>query len=144
MSVTVYHIGPSCVQCNQTKSLMTKLGIDFDEVDLRDHAELAEEFKKAGYLAAPVVIAGSKTWSGFKFDKIHALATRPKEEKTLEPFNCHGIEWEPNQVCLGCEAVNGERDRIREAILALPETQLINGNKVVSKHDLFEIIGASK
>jgi hypothetical protein len=104
---------------------MKKLSIEFDEVDLRDHPELADEFKKQGLLSAPVVVAGSKTWAGFKFDKIHALANRPKEVKNESaPFNCHGIEWEAGQSCLGCDAVT----EYREAMAAGLEAKIIVGN----------------
>lgn len=86
MIVTVYHIGPSCVQCNQTKRLMNQLGITFDEVDLRQHADIVEQFKEKGHLSAPIVTADGNTWSGFRFEKIRDLAIKLKLEKAHEPF----------------------------------------------------------
>jgi len=128
VTVTVYHIGPDCVQCNQTKSLMKKLSIEFDEVDLRDHPELADKFKKQGLLSAPVVVAGSKTWAGFKFDKIHALANRPKEVKNESaPFNCHGIEWEAEQSCLGCDAVKEDREKLIKVLTPIRQRNMGKG-----------------
>lgn len=81
MKVTVYHIGPTCVQCNQTKRMMTQLGINFDEVDLREHPELVEKFKELGHLTAPIVIADSKIWSGFRHGEIKLLAMQLDSER---------------------------------------------------------------
>lgn len=72
--VTVYHIGPTCVQCNQTKKMMDRLGINYTEVDLRDNPEIAEKFKAEGHLSAPIVTTDIKTWSGFRHSKITSLA----------------------------------------------------------------------
>jgi len=73
--VTVYHIGPDCVQCNQTKKLMDRLGISYTEVDLRDNPDVLEAFKAEGLLAAPIVTTDTKRWSGFRYEKIKSLAT---------------------------------------------------------------------
>jgi glutaredoxin-like protein NrdH len=72
--VTVYHVGPTCVQCTQTKRTMDKLGIRYTEVDLRDHPEIMETFKAQGHLTAPIVTTDIKTWSGFRLSKIQGLA----------------------------------------------------------------------
>jgi glutaredoxin-like protein NrdH len=72
MKVTV-HSTPNCVQCNQTKRELTKLGIEFEEVDLSKNPKLLAEFKEKGYLAAPIVVAGQQIWSGFKFERIRSL-----------------------------------------------------------------------
>jgi glutaredoxin-like protein NrdH len=55
-----------------TKRQLTKFGIDFTEVPLT--AALADEFKTQGFMAAPIVVAGTSTWSGFKFERIKALS----------------------------------------------------------------------
>lgn len=69
--VTVYTL-PVCVQCNQTKRLMDRLGIRYVEVELT--AEKAEEFKAQGFSAAPIVTTDVKIWSGFRMSKIQSLA----------------------------------------------------------------------
>jgi len=69
--VTIYTL-PVCVQCDMTKRQLTKFGIDFTEVPLT--AALADEFKTQGFMAAPIVVAGTSTWSGFKFERIKALS----------------------------------------------------------------------
>jgi len=73
--VTVYHIGPDCVQCNQTKRMMDNLGIQYVEVDLREHPDILEAFKSEGLQAAPIVTTDIKKWSGFRYEKIKSLAT---------------------------------------------------------------------
>lgn len=72
--VTVYHIGPTCVQCNQTKKMMDNLGIVYEQVDLREHPDKLEEFKAEGLLSAPIVTTDIKKWSGFRHTKIKSLA----------------------------------------------------------------------
>ena len=73
MSITVY-TKPSCVQCNATKLAMAKAGRTYREVDLTRDAEALEAVKAMGYQSAPVVFAGGEHWSGFRPDKIKALA----------------------------------------------------------------------
>ena len=72
MTVTVYTL-PACVQCNQTKRVLDAQGTAYTEVDLGDHPLKAEQFRQAGYLAAPIVQAGNQTWSGFKLERLRAL-----------------------------------------------------------------------
>ena len=76
MTVTVYHIGPSCVQCNQTKRVLDKLNVSYDQVDLRQHPDIMEKFKEQGHLTAPIVTAGDEIWSGFRLERIKGLAAK--------------------------------------------------------------------
>ncbi|MGY4721512.1 glutaredoxin-like protein NrdH [Naumannella cuiyingiana] len=73
MSVTVY-TKPGCVQCTATYRALDKAGIDYEIIDLTtDDAALAHS-KDLGYFAAPIVITATDHWSGFRPDKIAALA----------------------------------------------------------------------
>jgi glutaredoxin-like protein NrdH len=74
MSVTVYST-PSCQQCNATYRALEKKGIDFTPVDLSQDPEALEMVRNLGYNAAPIVVAGDTHWSGFRPDKINALAS---------------------------------------------------------------------
>lgn len=69
--VTVYTL-PVCVQCNQTKRLMDRLGIHYTEIELTP--EKADEFKAQGFTAAPIVTTDIKIWSGFRMSKIQSLS----------------------------------------------------------------------
>jgi glutaredoxin-like protein NrdH len=76
MKIVVHHIGPACVQCNQTKRMMDSLKIEYEQVDLRENPDLVEKFKELGHLTAPIVTAGERIWSGFRFEKIKDLAMK--------------------------------------------------------------------
>lgn len=71
--MTVYS-HPKCVQCEQTKKVLAGLGVEFDEVDVSEDMEALAFVKGLGYLSAPVVVAGSEHWSGFRPDRLKALA----------------------------------------------------------------------
>ena len=72
--VTVYTKKP-CPQCDMTKKLMTREGIEFEEADLMADPELLEKFKAEGLLQAPIVVIGNdgRRWSGFRPDLIEEL-----------------------------------------------------------------------
>ena len=71
--VTVYTL-PSCVQCESTKKYLTNKDVPFEVVDLSEDPTAMEMVKSLGYQAAPVVVAGEDHWSGFRPDKLSALA----------------------------------------------------------------------
>ncbi|MFT4190472.1 MAG: glutaredoxin-like protein NrdH [Comamonas sp.] len=74
MSITVY-TKPSCVQCNATYRALDRQGLAYEIVDLTQDAAALQRVKDLGYQQAPIVIAGDDHWSGFRPDKISALAT---------------------------------------------------------------------
>ena len=73
MTVTVYS-KPACVQCNATYRALDKKGIAYETVDMSQDAEALERVRSLGYMQAPVVITSEDHWSGFRPDKIKALA----------------------------------------------------------------------
>jgi glutaredoxin-like protein NrdH len=73
MSITVY-TKPACVQCNATYKALDRQGIAYDKVDITLDAEARDYVMALGYLRAPVVVAGRQHWSGFRPDRINALA----------------------------------------------------------------------
>lgn len=74
MKVTVYTL-PVCVQCDRTKKLLDREGIEYDTVDLTTVPDVAAEFKEAGFLQAPIVVVGhdGRRWGGFRPDLIAEL-----------------------------------------------------------------------
>lgn len=66
---------PNCKQCDLTKDLLTKHGIDYEIEDMLDPENIAAALA-LGYLSAPVVIVGQDGWAGFRPDKIDELAAR--------------------------------------------------------------------
>jgi glutaredoxin-like protein NrdH len=75
LKVTVYTL-PVCVQCDRTKKLLDREGIEYDTVDLSFEPELADKFKEEGFLQAPIVVVGNdgRRWGGFRPDLIKELA----------------------------------------------------------------------
>lgn len=73
MAVTVY-TKPACVQCNATYRALDKKGIAYQSVDLSQDPDALERVRALGYMQAPVVVTDEDHWSGFRPDKIAAIA----------------------------------------------------------------------
>jgi len=73
VDITVYS-KPMCVQCDATKRALNKAGIAYDTVDITEDADALTKIKGMGYVQAPVVITSEDHWSGFRPDKIKAIA----------------------------------------------------------------------
>lgn len=73
MSITVY-TKPACVQCNATYKALDKQGLSYEIVDITEVAEARDYVMALGYLQAPVVVVGGEHWSGFRPDRVRALA----------------------------------------------------------------------
>jgi glutaredoxin-like protein NrdH len=71
--VTVYS-KPSCVQCTATYQALDARGIHYAVIDLSVDENAAMMLRQLGMLQAPVVITSDDQWSGFRPDKINALA----------------------------------------------------------------------
>lgn len=72
MTVTVYSKTP-CVQCSATYRALDSRGINYEVKDIYENLDMISEL---GYMGAPVVIAGDEHWTGYKEDKIDALAAK--------------------------------------------------------------------
>ncbi|MFC5931526.1 glutaredoxin family protein [Cryobacterium melibiosiphilum] len=92
LTVTVYTTGPSCIRCKMTKDVLTKKGVEFVEVDIRDnpaaHEYVTEEL---GYTAAPVVVVedgtGEDHWCEFRPDQIERVAKANQAEAYAVPVD---------------------------------------------------------
>ncbi len=73
MSITVYS-KPACVQCTATTRALDAKGITYDVIDLTLDDSAMTHVTELGYRQAPVVVAGSDHWSGFRPDMIAQLA----------------------------------------------------------------------
>jgi glutaredoxin-like protein NrdH len=78
---------PSCVQCTATYRALDNRHIDYEIRDVSTDDQALEQVKNLGYLQAPVVLVDGLDeldpdgdpedhWSGFRPDKISALAAR--------------------------------------------------------------------
>ena len=73
MTITVYS-KPRCVQCTATYRALDKAGLSYETVDISLDVAALDQVRSLGYAQAPVVVAGGEHWSGFRPDKIKALA----------------------------------------------------------------------
>lgn len=73
MTITVYS-KPRCVQCDATYRALDKMGAPYTKVDVTEDAVALEFIVGLGYQQAPVVVAGEDHWSGFRPDRIKAVA----------------------------------------------------------------------
>lgn len=74
MRVVVYS-KPGCQPCRLTINALEKAGIAFEKRDVTQDPTALEACEALGYLSAPVVVAGEDHWSGFRPDRIAALAS---------------------------------------------------------------------
>lgn len=75
MAITVY-TKPACVQCNMTYKVLDKHGLEYEVIDISMSDEARDYVMALGYLQAPVVVAGEEHWSGFRPERIAAVAAR--------------------------------------------------------------------
>jgi glutaredoxin-like protein NrdH len=82
LTVTVYST-PNCVQCRMTYVALDKAGIGYTVVDVAANDDAREYVTgDLGYSAAPVVVVDQDPdnhWSGFRREKIAALATHREQ-----------------------------------------------------------------
>lgn len=63
----------SCLQGAATLKALDKAGVSYDVIDISKDEEARDYILSLGYLRAPVVVAGTEHWSGFRPDRIKAL-----------------------------------------------------------------------
>ncbi|SDM20066.1 ribonucleoside-diphosphate reductase class Ib glutaredoxin subunit [Franzmannia pantelleriensis] len=73
MKIEIYS-KPACVQCTATYRALDKQGLDYEVIDLSQDPSARETVEGLGYRQLPVVVAGDDHWSGFRPDRIQALA----------------------------------------------------------------------
>ncbi|PFG28099.1 glutaredoxin-like protein NrdH [Corynebacterium renale] len=73
MAITVY-TKPACMQCTMTTRELDKAGLDYNLVDISVDDAARDYVMALGYLAAPVVEVDGEHWSGFRPERLHALA----------------------------------------------------------------------
>ncbi|MDR1635147.1 MAG: glutaredoxin family protein [Bifidobacteriaceae bacterium] len=73
MTVTVYS-KPACPQCHATQRALDRAQIEYDLIDLSRDDQALAEVVALGHRQAPVVVAGGQHWSGYRPDRIAAVA----------------------------------------------------------------------
>ena len=72
MTITLY-TKPGCGQCVATYQALAKQGLDYEVVDISVDDEARDYVMSLGYLQAPVVVAGTEHWSGFRPERIKSI-----------------------------------------------------------------------
>lgn len=73
-AITVY-TKPACVQCNAVIKALDKKQLRYTKVDITADPAARDYVMALGYLQAPVVVAGTEHFSGFRPDRISRLAS---------------------------------------------------------------------
>jgi glutaredoxin-like protein NrdH len=73
VTITVYS-KPACPQCHATRRALDKAQIDYQVVDLSEDIQALNKVVALGHRQAPVVVAGADHWSGYRPDRIAAIA----------------------------------------------------------------------
>lgn len=79
--VTVY-TNENCAACEATKKWLERRGIPYRLEWLKGNLEAMELAAANGFTAAPIVVAGSVSWSGFRSDLIDKI----KEIDNIAPI----------------------------------------------------------
>jgi glutaredoxin-like protein NrdH len=74
-AVTVY-TKPSCVQCEATVRALGRKGIAFRLVDVTVDDDALAHVRELGHQQVPVVETATEHWSGYRPDRLMALARR--------------------------------------------------------------------
>ena len=72
--MTTVYTKPACVQCDQTKKLLDKNGVEYTTIDISKDQEAFDKIVALGFMSAPVVISGDQSWAGFQPDRINSIA----------------------------------------------------------------------
>lgn len=73
--MTTVYSKPACVQCDMTKKMLDKNGIEYTVVDITEDLGAYDKIVGMGFMSVPVVISGDQSWAGFQPDKINSLIT---------------------------------------------------------------------
>jgi len=72
-TVTVY-TKPACVQCEATVRALVRKGIAFRLVDVTADDDALAHVRELGHQQVPVVETATEHWSGYRPDRLMALA----------------------------------------------------------------------
>lgn len=70
----IVYTKPGCGKCLATYREMKKKGIDFLSIDVSVNEAEAERLQEMGFSEMPVVFGNQEYWTGYRPDKIAALA----------------------------------------------------------------------
>ncbi|GAC78769.1 ribonucleoside-diphosphate reductase class Ib glutaredoxin subunit [Gordonia malaquae] len=74
MSTITVYTKPSCGPCAMTIRRLDAAGLTYNTVDISQDDDARDYVMALGYQQAPVVVAGTEHWSGFRPERIKALS----------------------------------------------------------------------
>ena len=72
--MTTVYSKPACVQCDMTKKMLDKNGIEYTVVDITQDIQAYDKIVAMGFMSVPVVITNDDAWAGFQPEKINSIA----------------------------------------------------------------------
>ena len=72
--MVIVYSKPGCPPCRATYRHLDKHDIPYTSVDLSQNPEAIDQIKTLGYNSAPVVVAETTHWCGYRPDNIDRLA----------------------------------------------------------------------
>lgn len=80
MSLVTVYTKPHCVQCKMTYRALDKHDLSYEIVDISEDAAAFDYVVSLGYQQVPVVVAGNDHWSGFRPERVAAVAAAATAE----------------------------------------------------------------
>lgn len=71
MEITIYTT-PQCFGCRKSKQLFDEAGVPYTAIDVTEDPAAAARIKALGFTQAPVIVAGTTSWSGLQPERIKA------------------------------------------------------------------------
>ncbi len=56
----------NCMQCNMVKKWLVDKAVQFNEINIDDQPQYIEQVKEMGFMAAPIIVKDSLSFSGFR------------------------------------------------------------------------------
>ena len=56
----------NCMQCNMVKKWLVDKAVQFKEINIDDEPQYIDHVKEMGFMAAPIIVKDSLSFSGFR------------------------------------------------------------------------------
>lgn len=63
----------TCAPCKMTKRWLNENNIAFEEINVNDNEEVAQQLRDRGISSLPFLETTEDTWTGFRVDKLRKL-----------------------------------------------------------------------
>ena len=63
----------NCMQCNMVKKWLVDKAVQFKEINIDDEPQYIDHVKEMGFMAAPIIVKDSLSFSGFRPSELAKL-----------------------------------------------------------------------